>query len=126
MSLLGRVGLLIRRELSTRLAASAGRTGHGQGSPQSREAGPEETGAVAPPPPIPVQDPTLAALYANLELPYGADVNAVREARRRLLRRYHPDLYSLDPETRRTATQVAQGLNHAHDELVDRLSRKQQ
>jgi curved DNA-binding protein CbpA len=84
------------------------------------------SGDVVPPPPIPVQDPTLAPLYANLELPYGADVNAVREARRRLLRRYHPDLHSDDPDTRRTATQVAQGLNHAHDELVRRLSRKQQ
>ena len=70
------------------------------------------------------QDPELARYYANLELPYGADIAAVREARRRLLKRYHPDLHSADPEKKQTATQLAQGLNRAHDELVSRLDRK--
>ena len=72
------------------------------------------------------QDPTLARYYANLELPYGADVEAVRESRRRLLKRYHPDLHSTDPARKRTATTVAQGLNRAHDELLSRLDRKEQ
>ena len=71
------------------------------------------------------QDPTLARYYANLELPYGADIEAVREARRRLLKRYHPDLHSADPARKRTATAVAQGLNRAHDELLRRLDRKE-
>jgi curved DNA-binding protein CbpA len=69
-------------------------------------------------------DPELARYYANLELPYGADVDAIREARRRLLKRYHPDLHSADPEQKAIATQLAQGLNRAHDELVRRLDRK--
>ena len=71
------------------------------------------------------QDPTLARYYANLELPYGADIEAVREARRRLLKRYHPDLQSAGPAKKRTATAVAQGLNRAHDELLRRLDRKE-
>ena len=66
----------------------------------------------------------MARYYANLELPYGAGVDAVREARRRLLKRYHPDLHSADPGKKLTATQLAQGLNRAHDELVRRLDRK--
>ena len=72
------------------------------------------------------QDPTLARYYANLELPYGAGLDAVRAARRRLLKRYHPDLHSADPGRRCTATQVTQGLNHAHDELVSRLGCNEQ
>jgi len=58
-------------------------------------------------------------------LPYGAHIDAVRSARRRLLKHYHPDLHSADPVKKRVATQLAQGLNRAHDELVSRLSRKQ-
>ena len=134
MSLFSRVSLLLRRELSTRLRdqrrrADQRRTGRPAGSDADvdpgtqAEAGPgDEASDVAPK----VQDPTLASFYANLELPYGADADAVREARRRLLRRYHPDLHSSDPEKKRTATRVAQGLNRAHDELVGRLARKQQ
>jgi hypothetical protein len=134
MSLFSRVGLLLRRELSTRLGGQRRRTDQGRtgrpacsdadrGPGTQTEAGPEDAASdVAPE----VQDPTLASFYANLELPYGADVEAVREARRRLLRRYHPDLHSSDPEKKRTATRVAQGLNRAHDELVGRLARKQQ
>jgi len=71
-----------------------------------------------------IMDPKLAGYYANLELPYGSDIDAVREARRRLLRRYHPDLHSTNPERRRTSTELTQGLNSAHDELVSWLERK--
>ena len=67
----------------------------------------------------------MAGYYANLELPYGADLSAVREARRRLLKRYHPDLHAADAARRHTATELAQGLNLAHDELVRRLKRKE-
>ena len=134
MSLFSRVSLLLRRELSTRLGGQRRRADHRRtgrpagsdadiGSGTQADAGPgDAASAVAPQ----TQDPTLASFYANLELPYGADVEAVREARRRLLRRYHPDLHSSDPEKKRTATRVAQGLNRAHDELVSRLARKQQ
>ena len=137
MSLFSRVGFLLRREFSIRLGGQRRRgeqrrtarpagsdADMGPGTQAEAEAGLGEaaTSDVAPQ----VQDPTLASFYANLELPYGADVEAVREARRRLLRRYHPDLHSSDPEKKRTATRVAQGLNRAHDELVGRLTRKQQ
>ena len=128
MSILGRLGALLRSELAARVderrwAAGGRRVGHRDersqtvgGETRSR---PATAGAGGP-----SQDPELARYYANLELPYGADIAAVREARRRLLKRYHPDLHSADPEKRQTATQLAQGLNRAHDELVSRLARK--
>jgi len=130
MSLFSRAGRLLRREFSTRLAER--RTGRAPGSAADADpiasaeaaAGLDRSADSHAAPEV--QDPTLASFYANLELPYGADAGAVGEARRRLLRRYHPDLYSSDPEKKRTATQVTQGLNRAHDELVTCLARKQQ
>lgn len=69
------------------------------------------------------QDPELARYYANLEVPYGADLATVRQAWKKLLRKYHPDLHARDPEKRRLATELTKGLNHAYAELEKRLSR---
>ena len=134
-SILGRVGALLRSELAARLSVRRwgvwGRRLHRPAA--NREHGRtvrDDTrsrgeAAAAGRRGVPSQDPELTQYYANLELPYGAGIDAVREARRRLLKRYHPDLHSADPEKKRTATQLAQGLNRAHDELVSRLDRKQ-
>ena len=122
MSLFSRVALLLRREFSARLGARPGRAG---GFIDDDPSASSQGAPALPVSPTP-QDPTLARYYANLELPYGAGLGAVREARRRLLKRYHPDLHSADPGRRRTATQVTQGLNRAHDELVSRLGRSEQ
>lgn len=71
----------------------------------------------------PVQDPELARYYANLELPYGAGFTQVKEARKRLMRRYHPDLHSQDPERQKIATELVKGLNHAYEKLRARLEK---
>ena len=68
-----------------------------------------------------VQNPELAAYYANLELPYGSQLESVKHAWKRLLRRYHPDLHSSNPKKRRVANQLTQGLNRAYEELTRRL-----
>lgn len=67
------------------------------------------------------QDPKLAAYYANLELPYGADLVQVRAAWKRLMRQYHPDRHSQDPEKRKVAEQLTQGLNEAFHALEKHL-----
>lgn len=67
------------------------------------------------------RDPELAGYYANLEVPYGSDLETVRKAWRHLVRKYHPDLHSADPEKRRIANELTQGLNHAYKELKIRL-----
>ncbi|TDI25201.1 MAG: hypothetical protein E2P06_05480 [Acidobacteria bacterium] len=134
LSIFGRVSALLRSELGARLNVRGWVAGVRR--PRRRAANWEQgrtvrddtrsRGEAAPAGArgVPAQDPELARYFANLELSYGADIDAVREARRRLLKRYHPDLHSADPEKKQTATQLAQGLNHAHDELVRRLDRK--
>lgn len=67
------------------------------------------------------QDPKLAIYYANLELPYGADLAQVRASWKRLMRQYHPDRHSQNPEKRKVAEQLTQGLNEAFHALEKHL-----
>ncbi len=66
-------------------------------------------------------DPVLAKYYANLELPYGADLERVRKAWKKMVRKYHPDLHCADPAKRQLATELSQGLNRAYEEIKKRL-----
>ena len=70
---------------------------------------------------IPDIDPELAELYSNLEVPYGSNLATVRKAWKRLLRKYHPDLHSKDPEKRKIADELALRLNGAYERLHKRL-----
>ncbi len=81
--------------------------------------GPPPGSSVRPPP----LNPELARYYANLELPYGADLAQVNEAWKRMVRKYHPDLHSQDPERQKIATELVKGLNHAHDQLKAHLEK---
>lgn len=65
----------------------------------------------------PTRDEKIAGYYANLELPYGADLEAVKKAYRKLMKQYHPDKFSSDPEKQKTATEITKGLNKAYQEL---------
>ena len=65
-------------------------------------------------------DSALAALYANLEVPYGSSPATVRKAWKRLLRKYHPDLHSKDPEKRQIAGELTRRLNGAYETLRQR------
>jgi hypothetical protein len=66
-------------------------------------------------------DSDLAELYADLEVPYGSNRATVRKARNRLLRKYHPDLHSKDPERRKIAGELTLRLNGAYETLRKRL-----
>jgi len=68
------------------------------------------------------RDPKLAEYYANLEIPYGSDIETVQSAWKKLMRRYHPDLHANDPEKRQTAEILAQRLNKAYEELTEYLT----
>ena len=70
-------------------------------------------------------DPELASYYANLEVPYGADFKTVDMAWKRMLKKYHPDLHSNDPEKQQIANELVKGLNHAHKKLKEHLISKQ-
>jgi DnaJ-domain-containing protein 1 len=72
------------------------------------------------------KDAEIARYYANLEIPYGADLETVRKAWKILLRKYHPDLHSDDAEKVRVANELVQGLNNAYKELEKRLKAENQ
>jgi len=67
-------------------------------------------------------DENIAGYYANLELSYGAGLPEIESAWKRLLKKYHPDLHSNDPQKQKTAHHLVQGLNKAHAELVKYLN----
>ena len=67
------------------------------------------------------KDPVIADYYSNLELPYGAGINEIHAAWKSLLKKYHPDLHSNDPEKQKTAHELVQSLNKAHEELIKHL-----
>jgi len=67
------------------------------------------------------KDPVIADYYSNLELSYGAGRNEIHAAWKSLLKKYHPDLHSNDPEKQKTAHQLVQSLNKAYEELKKHL-----
>lgn len=70
----------------------------------------------------PNRDSELAKYYANLEVPYGSDLETVRRAWKQLVRKYHPDFHSENPEKQEIANKLVQELNHAYKELEKRLT----
>lgn len=74
--------------------------------------------------PRPAVDPLLARYYANLEVPYGSDLETVERAWKRLLRRYHPDVHATDPERQKVADDLVKELNRAYDHLRRTLEKK--
>ena len=68
------------------------------------------------------QDPVLAAYFANLEIPYGSDVATVKKAWKKMMKKYHPDLHSSDPDKRNVANRLCAELTHAYKELLRLLS----
>jgi curved DNA-binding protein CbpA len=60
----------------------------------------------------------LAGYYANLEIPYGSDLSAVRSAWKQMMKRYHPDLHGEDPEKRQVASELTAELTRAYQELA--------
>lgn len=59
----------------------------------------------------------LEGYYANLEVPFGADLKTVEAAWKSLQRRYHPDLHGQDPQRQKTATEIVKGLNRAYEAI---------
>ncbi len=63
----------------------------------------------------------LRTWYARLELEPGASADEVRQAFRALMRRYHPDRFTDDPERERKATELSQQLTVAYRGLLEHL-----
>jgi hypothetical protein len=86
-----------------------GRDGSGRdgGSRDDRGGG---TAAGAPP-------GSLRQDYANLEVPFGADIETVRRSYKRLVLRYHPDRHAGDPERLRVATEITKKVNESFERI---------
>jgi len=56
------------------------------------------------------------AAYRDLELRPGASVEDAKQAYRRLMKRYHPDLFA-EPTEKAAATRLVQGLRAAYDRI---------
>ena len=119
MSLLRRLADIARSHLHTppprptrAVPPGTGEVGAGEGGAEAGEATVGEATAV---------NPRRAAYYANLELPYGAPLLQVRAAWRRLMKRYHPDLHSQDPDKRKVADELTARLTEAYRQLEAEL-----
>jgi len=66
-------------------------------------------------------DETLRQDYANLEVPFGADIETVRASYKRLIMRYHPDKQAGAPEKQRVALEITKKIN----ESFERIRRQQ-
>jgi hypothetical protein len=55
--------------------------------------------------------------YANLEVPFGADIETVRQSYKRLVLHYHPDRHAGDPEKVRVATEITKKVNESFERI---------
>lgn len=55
--------------------------------------------------------------FANLEVPFGADIEAVRNAHKRQIRAYHPDRHASDPDKYRIANRITQQVNYSFQRI---------
>ena len=67
---------------------------------------------------------SLPATMLTLNFCTAPVLDTVRRAWRRLIKKYHPELYSTDEDKKRIAMDLVQGLNRAYEELVRHLERK--
>jgi DnaJ-domain-containing protein 1 len=78
---------------------------------------PENKGADCP------SDP-LAKYYANLEIPVGSDQAIIKNAWKKQLKKYHPDLHCSDPEKKMIAENLTRQLNEAYRILSSEFLKK--
>ena len=103
MDLLGRIFRVVRAHTTTSKASDAYKHWQPPTTPPTSAA--------------PAEDPVLAGYYANLELPYGANLEEVKAAWKRLMKQYHPDRHAQDPAKREVANALCAQLTHAYKEL---------
>jgi hypothetical protein len=62
-------------------------------------------------------DDSLRQDYANLEVPFGADIDTVRASYKRLIMHYHPDKQAGDPEKQRIALEITKKINESFERI---------
>jgi len=62
-------------------------------------------------------DESLRQDFANLEVPFGADMEEVRKSYKRLMLKYHPDRHAGDPEKQKLALEIAKKINQSFERI---------
>jgi hypothetical protein len=65
-------------------------------------------------------DEALRQDYANLEVPFGADIETVRASYKRLMLRHHPDRQGGEPEKQRVALEITKKINESFERIRTR------
>jgi hypothetical protein len=68
----------------------------------------------------PQPDESLRQDYANLDVPFGADMEAVKRSYKTLMMRYHPDKFAGDPEKQRVALERTKKINQSFEKIRNR------
>lgn len=64
---------------------------------------------------IPSEENSLEKKYYKiLEIEYGANFNSIKKAYKKLLKKYHPDLFQSKPEKLKSAQEVTRQINEAY------------
>ena len=66
----------------------------------------------------------LAKYYANLEIPVGSNQTIIKNAWKKQLKKYHPDLHCSDPEKQKIAENLTRQLNEAYRILSSEFLKK--
>ena len=83
------------------------------GTGQARSRSEERSSSRAKPP----VDESLRQDYANLEVPFGADIETVRKSYKSLILKYHPDKYSANPDRQRVALEITKKINESFERI---------
>ncbi len=67
--------------------------------------------------PRPAPDESLRQDYANLEVPFGADMDTVRRSYKTLILRYHPDKFGGDPARQKVALEITKKINESFERI---------
>jgi DnaJ-domain-containing protein 1 len=70
--------------------------------------------------PVRPLDDRLRSDYANLEVPYDSDIEAVKASYKRLVLKYHPDKHAADPERQKIALEIMKKINQSFERIRSR------
>jgi len=87
----------------------------------------QQSGGGAPPPPRPgakKADAQVVEWLRVLDLQPGADLAAIKSAYRKLMRKYHPDLFTGDARKQKAANELSMRVTNAYNGLRQHLGEK--
>ena len=88
-----------------------------RGTKKDPEAGHRQDQSRRPRRPV---DESLRPDYANLEVPFGADMPEVMASYKSLILKYHPDKHAGDPEKQKIALDITKRINQSYERIRSR------